>query len=91
VLLPEIADLFEQRRAEAESRLEAEVVSAFEMKPEQLKSIAGALKKKLGRDIDIVSKVDASLIGGVVIRAGDLVIDGSVQGRLGALTTHLTR
>ena len=91
VLLPEIAALYELLRAQAEGRVEAEVISASEVSAAQLKDIAAALKKRLGRDIDLSTRIDPALIGGIVIRAGDLVIDGSVQGKLRALATHLNR
>ncbi len=91
MLLPEIAALYEALRAQAEGRVEAEVVSASEVTAAQLKDIAAALKKRLGRDIDLSTRIDPALIGGIVIRAGDLVIDGSVQGKLRALATHLNR
>ena len=71
--------------------MEAEVISAFAVNDTQLKDIAAALKKRLGRDIDLHTRIDSSLIGGIVIRAGDLVIDGSVQGKLQLLATHLNR
>ena len=89
VLLPEITELYEQLRAQAEGRVEAEVISAAAVSEAQLKDIAAALKKRLGRDIDLSTRLDPALIGGIVIRAGDLVIDGSVQGKLHALATHL--
>jgi len=91
VLLPEIAALYETLRAHAEGRVEAEVISASAVSATQLKDIAAALKKRLGRDIDLSTRIDPALIGGIVIRAGDLVIDGSVQGKLRALATHLNR
>ena len=91
VLLHEIAAVYETLRAQAECRVEAEVVSAAEVSAAQLKDIAAALKKRLGRDIDLSTRIDPALIGGIVIRAGDLVIDGSVQGKLRALATHLNR
>lgn len=90
-LLPEIAALYETLRAEAETRVEAEVVSAAAVSAEQLQTIAAALKKRLGRDVSLATRLDPSLVGGIVIRAGDLVIDGSVRGKLGALATHLTK
>lgn len=90
-LLPEIAGLYEALRAQAENRVEAEVVSAIAVNETQLKDIAVALKKRLGRDIDLRTRIDPSIVGGVVIRAGDLVIDGSVQGKLRLLATHLNR
>lgn len=90
-LLPEIAALYEELRASAESRIEAEVVSAVAVGADQLETIAAALKKRLGRDVNLATRIDPSLIGGVVIRAGDLVIDGSVRGKLKLLATHLTK
>ncbi|HCU53063.1 MAG TPA: F0F1 ATP synthase subunit delta [Gammaproteobacteria bacterium] len=90
-LLPEIVALYEAMRASAESRIEAEVISAYAIDEPQLVAIAGALKRRLGCDIDLVTRIDPALLGGIVIRAGDLVIDGSVQGKLHALATHLNR
>lgn len=90
-LLPEIAAQFELLKAEVEGRVDAEVTSAFALTPEQIQSITAGLKRKLGRDVSVVGKVDESLVGGMVIRAGDLVIDGSVHGQLRALTSHLNR
>ena len=90
-LLPEIAALYESLRAQTENRVEAEVISASAVNDAQLKDIAAALKKRLGRDIDLHTRIDPSLVGGIVIRAGDLVIDGSVQGKLRLLATHLNR
>ena len=90
-LLPDIAALYEALRAGAENRIEAEVISAYEVSETQLKAIAGALKQRLGRDIDLTMRLDPALVGGIMIRAGDLVIDGSVQGKLRALATHLNR
>ena len=90
-LLPEIAHQFEQLKAEAQGYIDAEVVSAFDVEPAQMKSISEALRRRLGREINLTSRVDKSLIGGVIIRAGDLVIDGSVRGRLYSLATYLNR
>lgn len=90
-VMPEIAAQFDELKAEAEGSIEAEVTAAFALQPDQLQGIAQALKKKLGREVTIKSKVDESLMGGAIIRAGDLVIDGSVHGQLRALTSHLNR
>ncbi|MEQ6340083.1 MAG: F0F1 ATP synthase subunit delta [Gammaproteobacteria bacterium] len=89
VLLPEIAALYEFYRAEAERTMQAEVVSAFPVSEEQQKNIAAALKKRLGRDVSLTCKVDSDLLGGAIIRAGDLVIDGSVKGQLVKLSGAL--
>lgn len=90
-ILPEISMLFEQLRSESEGTVEAEVISAQEMTAEQETAIADSLKKRLGRDVKLTSRIDDSLLGGAIIRAGDLVIDGSLKGRLSNLNTALTR
>jgi F-type H+-transporting ATPase subunit delta len=89
-LIPEIAVLYEHLRAEAESKVEATVTSAYPLSDAQVSAMTAALKKKLGCEVTLVTETDASLIGGVVIRAGDLVIDGSANARLGALAQTLT-
>ena len=88
-LLPDVAGIYESLRAEAEGEIEAHVTSAFELKPDQSDRIAEALAKRLNRKVKIVSSVDKELIGGAIIKAGDLVIDGSLKGRLGKLNQSL--
>ncbi len=85
-LLPEITVLFEELKAQAESTVEAVATSAYPLSDAQVKSMTEALKKKLGCEVSLTTEVDASLIGGVVIRAGDLVIDGSTQAKIESLT-----
>jgi F-type H+-transporting ATPase subunit delta len=89
-LLPDIAALFEIQRRSAEGRVEAELISAFPASEAQQAMIVASLQKRLGRKIDLTCKVDASLVGGAIIRAGDLVIDGSVRGKLERLGTALS-
>ncbi|MEK7191242.1 MAG: F0F1 ATP synthase subunit delta [Pseudomonadota bacterium] len=88
-LLPEIAALYEGLKAEAEARIEATVVSAFALDSAQRQGIEQALQRRFGRAVQLTTEVDRQLVGGIVIRAGDLVIDGSVRGRLAALATEL--
>lgn len=88
-LLPDIEVLFRRYRAEAEGTVNAEVVSASEVDEAQLAHITQALRQRLGKEVQLVSRTDPTLIGGAVIRAGDLVIDGSVRGRLDKLSTAL--
>ncbi|WP_447927505.1 F0F1 ATP synthase subunit delta [Vreelandella sp. EE27] len=88
--LPFIADQFERLRAEFEQRVEVMVTSAYKLTAPQKTKLANALKKRLNREISISTQVDKSLIGGVILRAGDTVIDGSVRGRLNRLTDALT-
>jgi F-type H+-transporting ATPase subunit delta len=89
-LLPEIAALFEIQRRDAERTIRAELITAFPASEAQQAAITVALKQRLGREIELVSTTDASLIGGAIIRAGDLVIDGSVRGKLERLGNSLS-
>lgn len=88
-LLPQIRDLYEALKAEKQRVLKVHVTSAFALKPAQEKLIADTLKAKLGREVTITSEKDAELLGGVHIRAGDLVIDGTVRGKLQQLANEL--
>ena len=90
-VLPEIAELYEQHRAEAEKTVEAEVTSAFPLSNAQKKQLVEALKNRLGREISLVAKTDENIIGGAIVRAGDLVIDGSVSSQLDKLGNSLMR
>jgi F-type H+-transporting ATPase subunit delta len=85
-LLPEIVTLFEQYKANREKSVNVEVVSAFDMADATTEKLAAVLAKKLERDVKVSTSTDADLLGGVLIRAGDLVIDGSVRGRLNKLS-----
>ncbi len=85
-LLPEIYNLFEQHKANQEKSVDVEVVSAFELANETKDKLAAVLGKKLEREVKVSSSTDKDLLGGVLIRAGDLVIDGSVRGRLNKLS-----
>ena len=88
-LLPEIADMFELYKAEQEKSVDVDVTSAFALNDEQQDKLAKVLSARLGREVRLHAAEDASLIGGVVIRAGDLVIDGSVRGKLAKLAEAL--
>jgi F-type H+-transporting ATPase subunit delta len=88
--LPAIAELFEAFRAELEQSAEVVVTSAFELSDAQRQSLAAKLGQKLGRKIAIDEVIlDRTLIGGVIIRSGDLVIDASVRGKLNKLAATL--
>lgn len=88
-LMGDIGGLFEELRAESEGEIEASVTSAFELTDDQRERMTAALSKRLDRKVRIVSTVDTDLIGGAIIRAGDLVIDGSVKGRIEKMTHTL--
>jgi F-type H+-transporting ATPase subunit delta len=90
-VLPEIAAQFEQLRAEQESTVEVQLISAQAVPKTEQSAIVKALEKRFGKKVQLQSETDESLIGGAVIKAGDLVIDGSVKGRLQKLATALLR
>ncbi len=90
LLIAEISTQFEALRAEEEKSLDVEVICAFEMSESQSEGLARALSKKFNKEISIQSRVDSNLIGGAVIRAGDIVIDGSVRGKLNKLAETLS-
>jgi F-type H+-transporting ATPase subunit delta len=88
-LLPEIAALFEIQRREAEGIVQAEMVTAFPTSESQQAEVIASLRKRLGREIELSCSTDSDLLGGAIIRAGDLVIDGSVRGKLERLGVAL--
>jgi F-type H+-transporting ATPase subunit delta len=89
LLLPEIAAHYESERAAIENTVDVEVVSAVPLSAAQADKLAAALKARLKRQVRMQNSVDATLMGGAVIRAGDLVIDGSIKGRLARLAIEL--
>lgn len=90
-LLPAIAELYTELSDEAQNIVEATVSSAFEVSAEQQAAIQDALSKKLGKTVKVDTEVDTSLVGGIVIRAGDMVIDGSIQNRVAQLAGALVK
>lgn len=89
-LLVEVVALFEDYRAQAEAITDVEVTSATEVPQAQRDAIAESLRAKLGTEVRLHFQLDPELIGGAVIRAGDLVIDGSVRERLQQLSAAMT-
>ena len=88
--LPEIAEHYDALKDAIENTVEVTVTSATELSAEQKRSIVAALKERLGREVQLDTALDESLIGGAVIRAGDVVIDGSLRSRLTGLANALT-
>ena len=88
-LLPEISALFSLYRADLERTVKMKVSTAFEMTEEQQQKLIEALSKKLERKVALETAVDQSLIGGVVVNTGDLVIDASVRGKLAKMARAL--
>ena len=90
-VLPEISEHFEALKAKVENSVDAIITSAAPLNAAQEKEIASSLRKRLGRDVRITTEIDETLIGGAVIRAGDVVIDGSLRARLEGLANALTK
>jgi len=89
LLLPEIAAHYERLRSAVENTVEVEVTSAVAPGAAQQEALAAALSTRLGRTVRMRCSIAASLLGGAVVQVGDLVIDGSLRGRLRRLATDL--
>jgi F-type H+-transporting ATPase subunit delta len=89
VVLPEIADHFDALKANIENTVDVTVTSASPLSAAQQKTMTKALKDRLGREVNLETEIDENLIGGAVISAGDVVIDGSLRARLEGLSNAL--
>lgn len=87
--LPEISAQFDQLKSQAENKVKVTLVSATPVDGAVANKVAVALERRLGRKVELELEVDAALIGGAVIRAEDMVIDGSVRTRLQRLAESL--
>jgi F-type H+-transporting ATPase subunit delta len=90
-LMADVQAQFELARAKAENKIEARVISAFELSAKQTEELVNTLKNKLGSDITLTTTIDKSLIGGVIIKAGDTIIDASLKSQLDSLALSLGR
>ena len=84
-LLPQIFEQFEHLKAELEKAADVEIISAFEVTDDTKQKLTQALKVKLDKDVRVTTSVDETLVGGAIIRAGDMVIDGTLKGKLAKL------
>ena len=89
VQLPDVLEQFIHLRAVSEATAEVDVISAAALSEQQLAKISAAMEKRLSRKVKLNCKIDKSVMAGVIIRAGDMVIDGSVRGRLERLADVL--
>ncbi|KOO08713.1 F0F1 ATP synthase subunit delta [Vibrio hepatarius] len=87
--LPDVSEQFMALKKEHEKEIDVEVISASELSDEQLANISSKLEQRLERKVKLNCSVDEALLGGVIIRAGDLVIDNSARGRLNRLSDAL--
>ncbi len=88
-LLPQIIEQFEKLRSEVENTLDVHVTTAYALDDAQRARLSASLGRRFGREIRLHETVDATLVGGAVVRAGDLVIDGSLKGRLEQLASQM--
>jgi F-type H+-transporting ATPase subunit delta len=89
LLLPDIAEIYEGLKADQERSIDVELTTAFEISSEASEKLGAALRARLERDINLATKVDQALIGGAIIRTGDMVIDSSVRGKLTKLVESI--
>jgi F-type H+-transporting ATPase subunit delta len=87
--LPAIAALFKDARADAEKIMTVQVTSAAPLKKAYQEKLVKALTRRLSRAVELQCEVNQDLLGGVIVRAGDLVIDGSIRGKLGRLNNFI--
>jgi F-type H+-transporting ATPase subunit delta len=88
-VLPEIAEHFDALKDAVENTIDVTVTSATALSDTDRQQYAAALEKRFGRKVELSTEIDESLIGGAVIRAGDVVIDGSLRARLNSLANAL--
>jgi F-type H+-transporting ATPase subunit delta len=89
LVLPQVLEQYAALKAEYEQEVTVDVTSAVKLKVAQTKTLSAALEKRLARKVKLNCIVDKSIVSGLVIQAGDMVIDGSVQGKLSRLATTL--
>jgi F-type H+-transporting ATPase subunit delta len=89
LVLPEVSVLFAQYFNEYNKQVEADIISATELSDAQQADLAASLEKRLARKVKLNVSIDKSLVAGVIIRVGDLLIDGSVRGKLDRLSSQL--
>lgn len=91
LILPAIYQLFAQLQDNAAGKVKLEIISAYSLDDASEQAIIAAVSHQFGKNLEVSSSVDASLIGGVVIRAGDQVIDASIKNRIAQLGAALEK
>ncbi|WP_216782406.1 F0F1 ATP synthase subunit delta [Candidatus Profftia tarda] len=89
MLLPEVFRQFNILRDVFEDTIKIEVISVSTLSAKQISKIKEAMERRLSSRVKINCKIDESIIAGVIIRIGDLVIDGSIRNRLQLLADYL--
>ena len=89
LVLPQVAQQFAALKAEFDKEVTVDVSSAVELSADQQSNISAALEKRLARKVKLNCVVDASIVSGLIIKADDMVIDGSIRGKLDRLATTM--
>jgi F-type H+-transporting ATPase subunit delta len=89
--LPTIADRLAEHAAAERDKVLAEVRTATELDDETIGRLGVSLSRATGKDVEVKTVVDPSIVGGIVARVGDVVIDGSLSHRMQELRKSLTR
>ena len=87
--IPAVAEIFAEFKAEFDKEIDVEVISATPLAAEQQATLVAALEKRFARKVKLNCSEDTTVVGGLIIKAGDTVIDGSVRGKLARLATSL--
>lgn len=87
--LPDVVSLFAEFRAEYEKTAEVDVLSAVELSSDQQTKLAASLEKRLAKKVKLNCIIDTTVVGGLVIKSGDMVIDSTVRGKLDRLANAL--
>ncbi len=90
-LMSSVSSMFDELKAQADKTINATVTAAFELNDQQKQTLAAALSKRLDAEVVVECEVNKDLIGGAVVKAGDLVIDGSVASQLRKLSAALAQ
>ena len=86
----DVAEAFTRMADDAEGIAQAEVVSAVDLGPDQLQAMEQKLSESLGKRVRVTATTNPALIGGLVIKVGDRLIDGSLRSRLRQLKRELS-
>jgi F-type H+-transporting ATPase subunit delta len=87
--LPQVLELYTALRAEHEKEIEVDVTSATELSEAQQQSLIASLEKRFERKVKLHCSVDGDVVGGLVVKAGDTVIDGTIRSKLDRLAESL--
>ena len=87
--LPEVSELYAAYKSEYDKQIDVDVTSAVELTDAQQTELSASLEKRLARKVKLNCNVDPALVAGVIIKAGDTVIDGSVRSKLNRLADAL--